>query len=84
LQHHEWYDGTGYPYGISGEAISFGARIFAVADYFDALISNRPYRSGRDRKGVIESIKQEASHQFDPKVVEAFLEVIAQEERGET
>jgi putative nucleotidyltransferase with HDIG domain len=81
LQHHEWFDGTGYPYGISGEAIHLYARIFALADYFDAMTSDRPYRSGMDRKRVIESIKQEAGHQFDPKVVQAFLEVIAQEDR---
>ncbi len=85
LQHHEWFDGKGYPYGISGEAIHLYARIFAVADYFDAVTSDRPYRPGMDRKRVIESIKQEAGHQFDPKVVQAFLEVMAQEDReGET
>jgi putative nucleotidyltransferase with HDIG domain len=82
LQHHEWFDGKGYPYGISGEAINLGARIFAVADYFDALTSDRPYRSGMDPKRVIESIKQEVGHQFDPKVVQAFLKVMAQEDRG--
>jgi putative nucleotidyltransferase with HDIG domain len=83
LQHHEWFNGTGYPYGISGEAINLGARIFAVADYFDALTSDRPYRHVMNRKRVIELIKQEAGRQFDPKVVQAFLEVMAQEE-GET
>jgi putative nucleotidyltransferase with HDIG domain len=83
LQHHEWFNGTGYPYGISGEAINLGARIFAVADYFDALTSDRPYRHVMDRKRVIELIKQEAGRQFDPKVVQAFVEVMAQEE-GET
>ncbi len=80
LQHHEWFDGNGYPYGISGEAIHLNARIFAVADYFDALISHRPYRSGMNREEIIESIKQGAGHQFDPKVVEAFLEIMAQED----
>jgi putative nucleotidyltransferase with HDIG domain len=83
LQHHEWFDGKGYPYGISGEAIHLDARIFAVADYFDAMTSERPYRSGMDRKHVIESVKQAAGHQFDPKVVEAFLEVMAQKDREE-
>lgn len=79
LQHHEWFDGTGYPNGLAGEAISVGGRIFAVADFFDALISDRPYRAGLDRDRVIEYIKQGAGRQFDPKVVQAFLEVMAQE-----
>jgi putative nucleotidyltransferase with HDIG domain len=82
LQHHEWFNGKGYPDGLSGETINLWARIFAVADYFDALISNRPYRSGMDSKRVTESIKQAAGCQFDPKVVQAFLEVIAQEGHG--
>jgi putative nucleotidyltransferase with HDIG domain len=80
LQHHEWFDGTGYPDGLSGEAISLGARIFAVADCFDALISDRPYRPGMDRRRVLEAITQGAGRQFDPKVVQAFLEVMAQED----
>jgi putative nucleotidyltransferase with HDIG domain len=80
LQHHEAYDGTGYPDGLAGETISLGGRIFAVADFFDALISDRPYRAGLDRERVIEFIKQGAGQRFDPKVVQAFLEVMAQEE----
>ena len=79
LQHHERFDGKGYPDGLSGEAICLGARILAVADVFDALISDRPYRAGWDRKHALELIKQEAGHQFDPNVVEAFLAVVAQE-----
>ncbi len=80
LQHHEWFDGTGYPDGLSGETISPGARIFAVADCFDALISDRPYRPGMERERVIEIIKQGAGRQFDPRVVQAFLEVMSREE----
>ncbi|MCH7896593.1 MAG: HD domain-containing protein [candidate division NC10 bacterium] len=80
LQHHEWLDGTGYPDGLAGEAISLGGRIFAVADVFDALSSDRPYRAGLDRRRVIELITQGAGRQFDPKVVQAFLEVMAREE----
>ena len=81
LEHHEWFDGTGYPCGLSGEAIHLNARIFALADVFDALTSNRPYRPAMDRKYGVESIKEGAGRQFDPKVVQAFLEVMAQEER---
>jgi len=79
LQHHEWFDGTGYPDGLSGEAISLGARIFAVADCFDALVSDRPYRPGMEPERVVEIIKQGAGRQFDPKVVQAFLEVMSRE-----
>jgi putative nucleotidyltransferase with HDIG domain len=79
LHHHEWFDGSGYPDGISGEAISLGARIFAVADCFDALTSDRPYRGGLGRERAIEMIKEGAGGQFDPKVVQAFLSLMDQE-----
>ncbi|MCI0484018.1 MAG: HD domain-containing protein, partial [candidate division NC10 bacterium] len=82
LQHHEWFDGTGYPDGLAGEAISLGGRIFAVADVYDALTSDRPYRAGLDPEHAIESIKQGTGRQFDPRVVEAFLEVMAEEGTG--
>jgi len=77
LQHHEFYDGSGYPNGLMGEAISLGARIFIVADTYDALTSDRPYRKALDRKGAIKYIKEEAGTRFDPKVVEVFLSVMA-------
>jgi putative nucleotidyltransferase with HDIG domain len=80
LQHHEWFDGTGYPDGLAGEAINLGARIFAVADCYDALVSNRPYRPGMEPERVIEVIKQGAGRQFDPSVVQAFLKVMSREE----
>ncbi len=80
LQHHEWYNGRGYPDGLAGDAISLGGRIFAVADVFDALRSDRPYRAGLDRDRVIEMITQGAGQQFDPTIVQAFLEVMAQKE----
>lgn len=79
LQHHEWFDGSGYPDGLTGEAISLHARIFAVADCYDALSSTRPYRPGLDLDRVIQFVKERAGSQFDPKVVEALLEVLAQE-----
>ncbi|MFQ5801535.1 MAG: HD domain-containing phosphohydrolase [Candidatus Methylomirabilales bacterium] len=81
LQHHEWFDGNGYPDGLAGEDISLGGRIFAVADVFDALSSNRPYRVGLDRAEAVERIKRGTGYQFDPKVVEAFVKVMAQEEK---
>jgi HD-GYP domain-containing protein (c-di-GMP phosphodiesterase class II) len=82
LQHHEWYDGGGYPDGLRGEAISLGARIFALADVYDALKSERPYRGALAREQVIEQIKQGSGRQFDPKVVAAFLELMAMEDKG--
>jgi HD-GYP domain-containing protein (c-di-GMP phosphodiesterase class II) len=81
LHHHEYYDGSGYPDKLSGEDIDLGARIFTVADHYDALISDRPYREGLPRETVIGFIKEDSGTKFDPKVVEAFLEVMAQEER---
>jgi putative nucleotidyltransferase with HDIG domain len=81
LHHHEYFNGEGYPDGLAGEAISMGARIFAVSDSFDALISDRPYRRALDRKYAIETIKQGAGNRYDLDIVQAFLEVMAQEMR---
>ena len=81
LHHHEYYDGSGYPDGLKGEAIDLGARIFTVADHYDALISDRPYRAGLPRERVIGFIKEDSGTKFDPNVVKAFLEVMAQEDR---
>ena len=80
LHHHEYYDGTGYPDGLKGENIDLGARIFTVADHYDALISDRPYRAGLAREKVIGFIKEDSGMKYDPKVVKAFLEVMAQED----
>ena len=78
LHHHEYYDGSGYPDGLEGEAIDLGARIFTVADHYDALISDRPYRAGLPRERVIGFIKEDSGTKYDPNVVKAFLEVMAQ------
>jgi putative nucleotidyltransferase with HDIG domain len=75
-QHHERYDGTGYPHGLGGENIHLGARILTVADVFDAMLSSRPYRIGLSLDDVVNTIKQGNGRQFDPKVVEAFLSVL--------
>ncbi len=78
-QHHEWWDGTGYPYKLAGEDIDFRARIYAVADVYDALISDRPYRVALTRREVVEYVKDKAGRQFDPRVVQAFLKVMEKE-----
>jgi response regulator RpfG family c-di-GMP phosphodiesterase len=82
-QHHERYDGTGYPKGLKGESIHLGARILAVADAFDAMSSNRPYHSSLNKATIIEEIRSQAGLQFDPQVVEIFLNLLAQEEGKE-
>lgn len=76
---HEWYDGSGYPDRLAGEYIPLGARIIAVADVFDAMTSPRPYRPALEEEDVLEHLRQEAAKQFDPMVVEAFLEIYPRE-----
>jgi putative nucleotidyltransferase with HDIG domain len=71
--HHEWFDGTGYPRGLAGEEIPLGARVFAVADAFDAMTSNRLYRKARSFTEARDEIRRCAGTQFDPVVVEAFM-----------
>jgi len=78
-QHHEWVNGGGYPNGLKGEEISLHARIFAVADCYDALISDRPYRPGMPIEKVIQIISEGVGKQFDPRVVEVFRRVMEQE-----
>jgi len=72
LQHHEWVNGGGYPNGLAGEEITLHARIFAVADCFDALSSERPYRPGMPIKRVMQILKDGTGKQFDPHVMEVF------------
>lgn len=76
-QHHERYDGRGYPHGLAGEAIHASARIMAVADAYDAMVSNRPYRKGMPLAKVRNIIHEESGRQFDPEVVRAFELVVA-------
>jgi putative nucleotidyltransferase with HDIG domain len=82
--HHEKYDGTGYPEGLAGEEIALGARILAVADVFDALNSDRPYRDGWEEERVVEFIRERAGTDFDPRVVEAFLELMVDKRATES
>ncbi|MFO7885071.1 MAG: HD domain-containing phosphohydrolase, partial [Desulfobacteraceae bacterium] len=77
-QHHEKYDGKGYPDGLSGEEITLGARIMAVADVYDAVVSDRPYRQGWIEEKAIEMITRESGTHFDPRVVDAFLLAVSQ------
>ncbi len=73
--HQERYDGSGYPRGLKGEQIPLGARIFAVADTFDAITSDRPYRAAQSISAARREIQKHAGLQFDPNVVETFLSI---------
>ncbi|MEP7137584.1 MAG: HD domain-containing phosphohydrolase [Chloroflexota bacterium] len=79
LGHQEKWNGTGYPYGLHGEEIPLGARLFMIADTFDALTSNRPYRQGRPYEAARQIIEEESGKQFDPRAVTAFLAVPGEE-----
>jgi HD-GYP domain-containing protein (c-di-GMP phosphodiesterase class II) len=72
--HHERWDGKGYPEGLSGEEIPLSARIMAIADVFDALISPRVYKDPFPFEVAISIIRENSGSQFDPKLIEAFLD----------
>ncbi|MCK9431643.1 MAG: PAS domain S-box protein [Candidatus Omnitrophica bacterium] len=74
--HHERWDGKGYPSGIKGEDIPLGARVIAIADVYQALISDRPYHKAFPRNVAIEMIRKSSGTQFDPRVVNAFLKIV--------
>jgi response regulator RpfG family c-di-GMP phosphodiesterase len=78
-QHHERWDGSGYPLGLRGESIDLNARIFAVADAFDAITSDRVYRAGRSYDEALAELDAFSGRQFDPRVVEAFRRVPIEE-----
>jgi len=73
LTHHEWFDGSGYPQGLSGEEIPIEGRIVAVADVFDALLSDRPYRLAYDVEQATGMVAEESDTHFDPTVIDALL-----------
>lgn len=78
--HHERYDGGGYPDGLKGEDIPLGARVLAVADTYEALLADRPYRRGFPKEKVLEIIKKATGTQLDPEIVRVFLDLV---EKGE-
>lgn len=75
MYHHEKYDGTGYPHKISGESIPVSARLFAVADVYDALTSERPYKAGLSHWDATQIIKEQSGSHFDPQIVSAFVSI---------
>lgn len=76
--HHERWDGAGYPRGLKGDAIPLSARIFAVIDVWDALLSDRPYRKAWEREKVIEHIRENSGTHFDPVLADLFLKMMSQ------
>ncbi len=74
--HHERWDGKGYPSGIKGEDIPLGARVIAIADVYQALISDRPYHKAFTKEKAVEIIKKASGTQFDPRIVNIFLKII--------
>ena len=78
--HHEFFDGNGYPDNLKGENIPFLARILAVADTYDAMKADRPYRPGRSKEYIVNEFRRCSGTQFDPNVVEVFLKVIGERE----
>jgi cyclic di-GMP phosphodiesterase len=75
LAHHEFFDGNGYPHGLRGEQIPLGARIISVANAFDAMLTDWPYRKAIAISHAREEIRRCSGTQFDPKIVEAFLAI---------
>ncbi len=79
LFHHERWDGKGYPYGLKKENIPLGARIIAIADVYEALVSNRPYRRAYPKARAIKIIREGSGTQFDPDIVKIFLKILEKE-----
>jgi putative two-component system response regulator len=75
LTHHERWDGRGYPYGRTGEGIPLTGRIVSLADAFDAMTHTRPYQAGVAQEAAIDIVTSERGKHFDPKVVDAFVDV---------
>ena len=82
VYHHEWWDGTGYPEGLKGREIPLAARIMAVADVYDALVSDRVYKKAMPREQALETIYGESGTHFDPDIIRILRQIEARDERG--
>jgi HD-GYP domain-containing protein (c-di-GMP phosphodiesterase class II) len=80
--HHERWDGAGYPDGLQGEAILIAARIVGLVDAFDAMVHDRPFRPAMTIDEALGEIRRAATRQFDPVLVESFLELVEQPARS--
>lgn len=74
--HHEYYNGGGYPFGLKGDEIPLGSRIIAIADAYDAMVSNRAYRTGKTPQEALAILEKGAGEQFDPHLVQIFKEIL--------
>ena len=77
LNHHERWDGSGYPYGKKGDEIPLLSRIISIADAYDAMTTDRPYRKAMSKSEALDEIKRNAGSQFDPRLAELFINEIA-------
>lgn len=77
LKHHEWWDGQGYPLGLRGEEIPLACRILAIADAYDAMTSDRPYRRALSQAAALAELRRKAGSQFDPELVPKFIRLVA-------
>jgi putative nucleotidyltransferase with HDIG domain len=76
VQHHERYDGTGYPYGLSKDQLHTESKIISIADAYDAMTCDRPYRCALNKEEAIEEIRKFSSKQFDPEIVEVAIKEV--------
>ena len=79
LHHHEWFNGTGYPHGLAGAEIPIGSRIVAIADAYEAMISERPYKSSMSHDRALDELRRQAGIQFDPDLVDIFVTLVGSE-----
>lgn len=75
-KHHEWWDGSGYPFGLKGDDIPMACRILALVDAYDAMTNNRPYRNAMSQSDAIKELRKNSGKQFDPNLVEIFISLI--------
>ena len=76
MAHHEWWDGTGYPNGLSGAEIPLASRIIAVVDAYDVMVTGRSYRAARSKEEAVCELKRCAGTQFDPKIVDIYVKLL--------
>jgi HD-GYP domain-containing protein (c-di-GMP phosphodiesterase class II) len=76
LHHHEWFDGRGYPHGLAGAEIPIGSRIVAIADAYEAMISDRPYSAAMSHADAVGELERQRGTQFDPDLVDTFINLV--------